>query len=431
MENIVKCKNCNKNDRVYNCPNCKIDICNLNCYKNHNDKKCYEKFCKNNVIGNLKNKKILEKEKKKFKKKINTFRYNDDIEKDILEEKKEKKFLDILQKIEKKDFNILNLEKKDQKDFLNFLKKEKIKLWTPIWKITDFVPNFQIEEIKEKIFNKKIDEFFYYQIIGLSTNPDFSLEKVYTQSVNLKDIEKNIILNNNKNNFENCLKKKKNTINFKKEKKRNDDKKNNSEKKIEKNIKKINLENKLVKEYLQKLKKKRKNLKYFLKDIKEKKLGKNSKIKYNFIYSTIIISHILDLYNGDFKDLNSEFIFEIIKINDCFKKNSKKVFLNLENVFLDLKKKFLLNGVFLKKSILEKIFVLRFFSCEIFFCFFEALDIYLENINHIFAEKNLVFEFKEIRNLQKKVIFYLSFFLNLSHQEFMELKIEIDNFILE
>ena len=434
-EKKEKCKNCNKNKNLYKCPNCDINICNQNCYKNHNNKICYEKFCKKNVIDKLKKKKISEIEKKKFKKKINNFRYNDEIENDILDEKKEKKFLDILEKIEKPNFNFLDLEKKDQKDFLEFLKNQKIKLWTPIWEISEFVPNFNIEEINKNISKKKIDDFYYYQIIKLSTNSDFSLEKVYNQSVNLKDIKK---INKNENDiFTNGKEIKKNLKeNFLKNKNKKEFQKNlknnlQEKKKKNKNSLQKKEENKKQIEYLEKLKNKRKTLLEFLKEIKNKNLGKNSKLKYNYLYSTIIISHILDLYNGDYKDLNSEFILQIIKINDCFKNNSKKIFFNLENIFFDLKKKFLFNNIILKKTILKNIYFLRFFSCEILFCFYEALEIYLDNINNLFEKKNLVLKFKEVRNLQKKIIFYLSYFLNLSNQEFIEIKNEIEKFTLE
>lgn len=112
------------------------------CQKKHSEK-CIEEFYKENVIQELKNRKSSPEEKKKMHKVLQKMREEDyeDQKEDFnseKEEKLEKRFREILEKLNEKTFTLKDLTMDEQKEFAAFINnpanlEKHVKVWHPFW----------------------------------------------------------------------------------------------------------------------------------------------------------------------------------------------------------------------------------------------------------------------------------------------------------
>lgn len=167
----------------YKCKKCNIDYCSISCFKGSNHQSCYEEFCKENVIENMKNSKIksieeiaktgnllsenrksLEEERAgKDKIAYERFQYifkqssfdrselkNDDllsINKSksnfyLLEQTRKEELLELFQNGE---LDIDQLKPHEKELFLSFADNQnKISLWFPTWRISEGIYSLNI-----------------------------------------------------------------------------------------------------------------------------------------------------------------------------------------------------------------------------------------------------------------------------------------------
>lgn len=148
------CLTCNTKKAKYVCPKCSVPYCSSRCYKAHN-LECTEDFYMENVIQNLKSKRVTREEAKKFNKILQNVN-EIEITNQILTEEDEKR----LEKMLETDAEDIRLTQDEHAKFLKDVKAgvlmKYIEEWVPWW--IDVEPvNLDICDIESPICKAYLD----------------------------------------------------------------------------------------------------------------------------------------------------------------------------------------------------------------------------------------------------------------------------------